>query len=396
MKHPDLPAWLRAAGPPGIPATGSDGSETSWMKTVFGHSVISGGGVLHSASSTGHAKAGIAALASRIADLGGILIHERTTLEHTTADDADDYDVDDTGAAMPVPEVSRAGQLEYAWPDTFAILEHSDRSATLHAWSASKERLAQLTEIARTSLERRPVGSLYAMVERHGGLMTQRLTSVTTPLCRDNYTAGVLGAFDHVVADMAARSPCGRLVLVDGPPGAGKTHLVRGLIEAVPGAMFVVAPSASAEKLSGPDILPVLMSAGRSHGTEPLVLVVEDADNCLVPRAADNVNAISTILNISDGLIGGAMNLWVVATTNARHKDVDAAIVRPGRLCRRVAVDALTPEHAARVHRRIVGTDRIFPNPATLAEVYAAARSDAAPPDRQPSDDRSPRVGFGR
>lgn len=92
---------------------------------------------------------------------------------------------------------------------------------------------------------------------------------------------------------------------------------------------------------------------------------------CLVARRSDNVLAISDVLTATDGLLGDALNLWVVATTNARDTEIDPALLRPGRLCEKIDVSALTPAESAAVFRRLTGRDAPFDRPATLAEVYA-------------------------
>ena len=64
----------------------------------------------------------------------------------------------------------------------------------------------------------------------------------------------------------------------------------------------------------------------------------------------------------------------MVATTNAKHCEIDPALLRPGRLCRRIEIDPLRPDYASRVFERLTGVPRVFDAPVPLADVYAAAR----------------------
>src|SRR6202020_1235269 len=112
----------------------------------------------------------------------------------------------------------------------------------------------------------------------------------------------------------------------------------------------------------------------------PVVLIVEDADDCLVPRGTDNMSQIAALLNLSDGLVGSAFDIRRLATTTAKVTEVDSAILRPGRLCRRIEVPPLQPDHATDILRGLLGAEPrvVFRKPVTLAEVYAAVHAQRA------------------
>ena len=58
-----------------------------------------------------------------------------------------------------------------------------------------------------------------------------------------------------------------------------------------------------------PDVVDVLLGLRKSSREgAPIVVVVEDADSCLVPRQADNANAMAEIPNATDGILGQALN----------------------------------------------------------------------------------------
>ena len=125
-----------------------------------------------------------------------------------------------------------------------------------------------------------------------GGYHLTRVGAAGTPLERGNYYPKVLANYDHVVADMKAESPCGRLVIMAGMPGTGKTYLVRSLLSDIPKAAFVIVPSHMVKELGSPELLPALASARRDGLDGPMALIIEDADKVLVNREAGDMAAI--------------------------------------------------------------------------------------------------------
>jgi hypothetical protein len=59
---------------------------------------------------------------------------------------------------------------------------------------------------------------------------------------------------------------------------------------------------------------------------------MEDAEAVLMPRKIDTGFSVSALLNLADGLLGEGLNLQFICTVNCEIEELDAAIVRPGRL----------------------------------------------------------------
>jgi len=221
-------------------------------------------------------------------------------------------------------------------------------------------------------------GLLHMLKANREGVRFAEIGTAGRALRRENYAAAVLRDIDHVTHDIEAADPCGRIVLLTGPPGSGKTHLIRAVLVSAKRPRFVVLQPGDLRSFLNASPLGALAEFVEDEASgRPIVLIVEDADDCLVPRGTDNMSQIAALLNLSDGLVGSAFDIRVLATTNAKVTEVDSAILRPGRLCRRIEVPALEPDHATAVLRGLLGAEprAVFRKPVTLAEVYAAGHA---------------------
>ena len=234
-------------------------------------------------------------------------------------------------------------------------------------------------------------GHVFAIMRNaKGNLELTKLGYAGAPLERANYSVNVIKDYDYVVADMNTKDPYGRVVILDGQPGNGKTYMTRSFLMDVPNAMFVIVPPNMVASIGGPDLLPLLLKTKEgSHMKGPIILILEDADQCLAPRASDNISSISAILNLGDGIFGSVLDIRIIATTNAKAKDIDPAITRDMRLSKRINIGPLSYDEADTIFRRLtknekgqmpkVGVERDYMKPTkneeyTLARAYKLAR----------------------
>src|SRR5512137_1977227 len=203
-------------------------------------------------------------------------------------------------------------------------------------------------------------GLVFALAKGMHGYNISRLGVAGSPIERGNYSPAVLKAYDHIVEDLNTDSPCGRLVILAGEPGTGKTYLVRSLLACNPKAAFIIVPPHLMQELASPEILPAL-TAAKEEMSGPIALVIEDADQCLVPRdktgniRESNMNAISSLLNLGDGILGSVLDIRIIATTNAHEIKFDEAIMRDGRLCQHAHVGHLPADVANAALYRLTG-----------------------------------------
>lgn len=223
----------------------------------------------------------------------------------------------------------------------------------------------------------KPLGTIHVCVENpgNGKLMFHEITTIGERLIRENYSSAVIGQYDNLTKQLLAPNPSGRLALMAGPPGTGKTRAVRGLINDAKKAFWVLIPSNMVRKLSSPDFLVLLL--GYSNVKRPMVLVIEDADEALRKRGTGTDTELSALLNFSDGIFGSMLDTRVVCTTNISLAEIDPAVIRPGRLIEKIEIGCLSAAEATAAYTRISGgKERIFAQPTTIAQVYAQVTLD--------------------
>ncbi len=224
-------------------------------------------------------------------------------------------------------------------------------------------------------------GSVYVMIAGANGPEFRAIGNGGEAIIRDNYSKEVLKSYDRIADTLVAKVPPGRINILSGPPGTGKTYLIRGLVHQVHRAKFAIVQASMVANLANPSVLPALLNF-RSEN-QPIVFIIEDAEECLATRDAGNNSAVSALLNMGDGVLGSLIDLRIVATTNTAIQDLDPAIRRPGRLSTICEVGPLTANEAAVVFDRLTynekyGSGKIWdgwdPNARyTIAEVYQKA-----------------------
>lgn|SRR5574337_154333 len=272
----------------------------------------------------------------------------------------------------------------YLWKDGIVETSITGTYVSLQALSHNEKFIEEIREHFKPQWA--PVektGHIYAIVRNGMHLGLNSIGNAGIPLVDGNYTPKVMADYNYAIKDLNSESPSGRVVIMRGPAGTGKTHLIRAMLLDVSDAMFVLISPEVVTNLAGPELLPLLMNY-RGGSTGPIVLVLEDADRCLVTRADDNMSLIQSLLNLGDGILGSMLDIRIVATTNADELKLDKAVTRPGRLSKMLDVGSLDPLTAQKIYRRLLPEGN-FPveingstNPkdfkVTLAEVYALAR----------------------
>ncbi|HEV8014999.1 MAG TPA: AAA family ATPase, partial [Stellaceae bacterium] len=128
------------------------------------------------------------------------------------------------------------------------------------------------------------------------------------------------------------------LLFLSGPPGTGKTSLIRWLLH----EYSMNAAVTYEEKLLSSDSTFVDFLTGDSQN----VFVIEDADTILGSRSREGNKMIARFLNVSDGLIKFPHKKVIFTTNLDDFKKVDEALLRPGRCFGMIKCRALSYDEA--------------------------------------------------
>lgn len=117
------------------------------------------------------------------------------------------------------------------------------------------------------------------------------------------------------------------IVLFYGKPGTGKTTYIKALASfLLEKKNLVYLPANLVDSLTNPEMLGIFADIENS------ILVIEDAEKAITKRDKDNNSIVTTILNLSDGILAEMFKIQVLATFNTSIDNIDDAILRKGRL----------------------------------------------------------------
>jgi energy-coupling factor transporter ATP-binding protein EcfA2 len=150
------------------------------------------------------------------------------------------------------------------------------------------------------------------------------------------------------------------IILLIGPPGTGKTTFIRGLLHHASKNAIVTYD----EKILDRDYV-----FARFIEDDVGVMVIEDADNFLKPRSDGN-SMMHRFLNVGDGLISMRGKKLIFSTNLPSIRDVDSALVRPGRCFDVVSFDNYTLEQTQKLSKKL-GVS--FEEKANKSDTYSLA-----------------------
>ncbi len=185
---------------------------------------------------------------------------------------------------------------------------------------------------------------------------------------RRNYEAGAAVALERTMA-LRASDIDGRVLLLHGPPGTGKTTALRALAGAWRSWCRLEVVVDPERLLGSASYLTRFLLGGDEDDEGWRLVVLEDCDELIRANAKEGTGqALSRLLNLTDGFLGQGLSVLLAITTNEPMHRLHPAVVRPGRCLAEIEIGPLPRREALRWLGR---TDGVGPDGATLAELYA-------------------------
>jgi hypothetical protein len=146
---------------------------------------------------------------------------------------------------------------------------------------------------------------------------------------------------DNIVEALGVHNSKG-IVLLHGIKGSGKTSYIKYLttLKDQINKKFIFLPADLTSRIATPGFIELLMSNPDS------ILIIEDGENVLKKRTGGDNGAVSTILNLGDGLLSDCLSIQFLITFNTNLKDIDDALTRKGRLIAEYKFEELSTDRA--------------------------------------------------
>jgi hypothetical protein len=155
------------------------------------------------------------------------------------------------------------------------------------------------------------------------------------------------------------------LYMFHGVPGTGKTTYIRYLASVLKKDVIFF-PTSFIDEITNPAILNLLRKK------QDCILILEDAEKALTKRSlSDQPSLVSTLLNMTDGILGDVLKLNVIVTYNCDRQDIDEALLRKGRLKAEYSFMGLNKENAHRLIKKLDLNIEAQDN-MTLADIFYA------------------------
>ena len=160
------------------------------------------------------------------------------------------------------------------------------------------------------------------------------------------------------------------LYMFHGPPGTGKTTYIKHLAYTI-GRDFIYIPTTMIEYFTtDPNCLHTLIQKPNS------VIILEDAEKAILKRVGDGMDssAVSSLLNLSDGILSDILKTSVIVTYNCAKQDIDDALKRKGRLQAEYEFGCLPVDDAIKLGKHLKYPKKLIEEkitePMSISDIY--------------------------
>lgn len=165
---------------------------------------------------------------------------------------------------------------------------------------------------------------------------------------------------DKIITDKLTNEHKG-IIMLHGEPGTGKTNYIKHLTSVIK-KDFIFVPSNFIHYLTDPSILDFLLH------NKGKILVLEDSENYIKERGQVASDAVSTLLNLSDGIMADILKMQIICTFNDKISNIDSALLRKGRLIASYEFKELDRNKAIKLGDSLGLSE--LPEKLTLAQIF--------------------------
>lgn len=206
------------------------------------------------------------------------------------------------------------------------------------------------------------------LVNTHTGIETRSLEINKPKLnIEDNYNDDFKEMHKIILRRLSKQNDKG-IVLLHGKPGTGKTSYIRYLMCLLKKNIIFLPPN-MASSITNPNLISILIDNPNS------IFVIEDAENIVIAREQNVNSPVSTLLNISDGLLADCLNIQIICSFNTDISKIDSALTRKGRLIAKYEFKELETKKAQQLSDKL-GFQTIITQPLSLTAIYNQGEKD--------------------